>query len=172
LTVGALIVIALYMLPKPFSHAAMATPKTPESSVPSSLQDTKANTAKGPQRHGLKRSRRWWYIGLAVVTSLVALILGVSLGLTLGPRHAANDGEFLSVIDLGYSKYQGIDLQNGVNQWLGIRYAAAPIGDLRFTAPQDPTPNNTVQRADKVCFAGLACPIVTDLFPAWLSLFG
>jgi len=28
------------------------------------------------------------------------------------------------VVDLGYSKYQGITLGSGVNQYLGIRYAA------------------------------------------------
>lgn len=159
------------MLPESFSQVATATPKTPESSVPSSLQDTKADAAKSPHNHGLKRSRKWRYIGLAVVTSLVALILGLSLGLPLGPRHAEDDeGELLSVIDLGYSKYQGTDLQNGVNQWLGIRYAAAPIGDLRFTAPQDPAPKNTVQTATKVCFASLACPVLTDLLEAWPNL--
>jgi hypothetical protein len=160
------------MIPKPLGQAATATPKTPESNVPSSLRNTKANTVKDSHKHGLNGNRRWWYIGLAVVTSLVALILGLSLGLTLGPRHADNEGKLLSAIDLGYSKYQGIDLQNGVNQWLGIRYAAAPIGDLRFTAPQDPTPNSTVQRAVKVCFASLACPVVTDLFEAWPNLLG
>lgn len=160
------------MISKPFWQAATATPKTPESTVPSSLQNTKADTAKDSHKRGLICNRRWWYIGLAVVTSLVALILGLSLGLTLGPRHADNDGELLSAVDLGYSKYQGIDLQNGINQWLGIRYAAAPIGDLRFTAPQDPTPNSTVQRAVKVCFASLACSIVTDPFEARPNLPG
>jgi len=111
-------------------------------------------------------------MGFAVVVSLLALILGLILGFKVRPKHADNDGELLSVVDLGYSKYQGIDLQNGVNQWLGIRYAAAPIGDFRFTAPQDPTPDSTVQRAVKVCFASSACSTVTNFLEAWPSLLG
>ena len=43
-----------------------------------------------------------------------------------------------AVVDLGYSKYEGRVLSNGIVQWLGMRYAAPPVGDLRFAAPQDP----------------------------------
>jgi len=75
-----------------------------------------------------------------------------------------------SCVHLGYSTYNGVALSNGVTQWLGIRYAAPPLGDLRFAAPQDPpsTGDNIVQ-ADAhgpVCLrrsssnkpAGLATP--------------
>lgn len=55
-----------------------------------------------------------------------------------------------SVIDLGYSRYQGVSLQNGITQWLGIRYAAPPMASLRFAAPQDPPRNDTLQVADQV----------------------
>ncbi|KAK5995408.1 Para-nitrobenzyl esterase-like protein [Cladobotryum mycophilum] len=51
------------------------------------------------------------------------------------------------VVDVGYSKYQGQALSNGVSQWLRIRYAAAPVGDLRFKAPQDPPHTEDVQMA-------------------------
>ena len=54
------------------------------------------------------------------------------------------------VVDLGYSRYQGVPLQNGVTQWLGIRYAAPPTGSLRFAAPQDPPHNGSLQMADQV----------------------
>jgi carboxylesterase type B len=43
-----------------------------------------------------------------------------------------------SCVHLDYSSYNGVALPNGVTQWLGIRYAAPPLGDLRFAAPQDP----------------------------------
>jgi acetylcholinesterase len=46
------------------------------------------------------------------------------------------------VVDLGYSKYEGITLSSGVNQYLGIRYAAPPLGDLRFRAPAEPVTTN------------------------------
>ena len=43
-----------------------------------------------------------------------------------------------TVIDLGYAKYQGVTGNNSVTQWLRIRYAAPPIGDLPFAEPKDP----------------------------------
>lgn len=54
------------------------------------------------------------------------------------------------VIDVGYTKYQGVTHPTGVTQWLGIRYAAPPLGHLRFAEPQDPLKEPPVQRADKV----------------------
>ena len=54
------------------------------------------------------------------------------------------------LVDLGYSKYEGAALPNGISQWLGIRFAAPPVGDLRFNAPADPPSNDTVQVADTV----------------------
>ncbi|KFY70659.1 hypothetical protein V498_10282, partial [Pseudogymnoascus sp. VKM F-4517 (FW-2822)] len=43
-------------------------------------------------------------------------------------------------VDLGYAQYQGSRLAIGVDQYLGMRFAAPPLGDLRFRAPQDPLP--------------------------------
>jgi hypothetical protein len=54
------------------------------------------------------------------------------------------------VVDLGYSKYQGNTGKDGVTQWLGIRYAAPPIGDLRFAPPKDPPKHGGTQKALKV----------------------
>lgn len=51
------------------------------------------------------------------------------------------------VVDLGYARYRGQALRNGVRQYLGIRYAAPPVGNLRFAAPQDPLINRVVQNA-------------------------
>ena len=53
-------------------------------------------------------------------------------------------------IDLGYATYRGTELGNGVNQWLGVRYAAAPLGDLRFRDPQGPVSVDDVQAANVV----------------------
>lgn len=54
------------------------------------------------------------------------------------------------LIDLGYSVYEGVRLDAGVDQFLGMRYAAPPLGDLRFRAPQDPPCTKTTQSAFKV----------------------
>jgi hypothetical protein len=62
------------------------------------------------------------------------------------------------LVDLGYSKYKGKELSNGVTQWLGVRYAAPPLGDLRFSPPQDPTRNDTIQDASNVSHCNSQLP--------------
>jgi acetylcholinesterase len=54
------------------------------------------------------------------------------------------------IVDLGYAKYEGVRLSAGVDQFLGMRYAAPPLGDLRFRGPRDPIPNFSVQSASSV----------------------
>ncbi|KAJ7456044.1 Alpha/Beta hydrolase protein [Mycena galericulata] len=52
------------------------------------------------------------------------------------------------VIDLGYAQYQGtVNTSTNLTTFLGIPYAAAPIGDLRFSAPQPPKNVTGVQQA-------------------------
>ncbi|RDW58233.1 carboxylic ester hydrolase-11 [Coleophoma cylindrospora] len=53
------------------------------------------------------------------------------------------------IVDLNYTRYRGTSLPNGINQWLGMRYAAPPLGNLRFRKPQDPLINDTLQIADQ-----------------------
>lgn len=53
-------------------------------------------------------------------------------------------------IDLGYSQYQGLSLSNGVDQYLGMRYAKPPLDDLRFRAPEDPEMTSSILDASSV----------------------
>lgn len=55
-------------------------------------------------------------------------------------------------IDLGYAKYRGKDIGNGVLRWAGMRYArsVSRVDGLRFTAPQDPIDERTVVDASTV----------------------
>ena len=81
------------------------------------------------------------------LSSLVALTLATSKALAVSP-----------VVKLSYSSYQGTALGNNITQWLGIRFAAPPLGDLRFSAPQDPlVVNGTVQMANAVRRHQRAC---------------
>ncbi|KAL2794075.1 Alpha/Beta hydrolase protein [Aspergillus keveii] len=69
------------------------------------------------------------------------------------------------VVDLGYARYRGEALSNGVAQWLGIRYAAPPLGALRFSAPQDPEKVAGVQDASQhgpLCIPIDSYPIPQD----------
>lgn len=54
------------------------------------------------------------------------------------------------IVDVSYSKYKGKDLGNGVTQWLGMRYAAPPLGELRFMPPQDPIRSRQTKDASRV----------------------
>lgn len=57
------------------------------------------------------------------------------------------------LVNLPYASYNGfVNTSNGVTEWLGMRYAAAPVGNLRFAAPQDPPTVSGVQDATKVSF--------------------
>ncbi|KAH8648747.1 triacylglycerol lipase [Tricladium varicosporioides] len=77
------------------------------------------------------------------------LITGLTVGLVLGLAHHSHAANIDLIVDLGYSKYEGTNAKNGITQWWGIRYAANPIGDNRFRAPQDPPVVTDVQKADK-----------------------
>ncbi|VDB85877.1 unnamed protein product [Peniophora sp. CBMAI 1063] len=53
-----------------------------------------------------------------------------------------------TVVDLGYAKYQSdIIYDDNVLSFLGIRYAAPPVGDLRWRAPQAPAQVAGIQNA-------------------------
>ncbi|KAK5127523.1 hypothetical protein LTR85_006862 [Meristemomyces frigidus] len=62
--------------------------------------------------------------------------------------HVALAAHNKTLVHLDYSSYRGVALPNGVTQWLGLRYAAPPLGDLRFAAPQPPTRTYGTQEAD------------------------
>lgn len=58
---------------------------------------------------------------------------------TTGPR-----------VPLGYATYEGTSLANGVSQFLGMRYAAPPLGNNRLRLPVDPPKETGVVSAKKV----------------------
>ncbi|KAG5221457.1 alpha/beta-hydrolase [Salix suchowensis] len=52
------------------------------------------------------------------------------------------------IIDVGNARYQGtVNAATNISSYLGIRYATAPVGDLRFRAPQSPPVLDGVQQA-------------------------
>lgn len=59
-------------------------------------------------------------------------------------------GPKLPIISLDYSTYKGNRLDAGVDEYLGMRFAAPPVGDLRFRAPQDPVDTDGIQDATTV----------------------
>ena len=85
------------------------------------------------------------YLGICACSLLTMLALLITL-LTIFPHARA----VKTLVELDYAKYQGVELSSGINQWLGIRYAAPPVGDLRFATPKDPQTEDTIQAADEV----------------------
>lgn len=158
------------MIPKRFWWNAPPSPGTPGSSPPSSIQNEKDDKALQQKRLDARKRKRLLGIGIGAMVALLGLILGLSLGLTLGRKHKHDNDSDGPVINLDYTSYRGNNLQNGVNEWLGMRYAAAPIGELRFAAPQDPLRNDTVQKANKACLESYACVQITNSPTAWSYL--
>ena len=81
---------------------------------------------------------------------MIPLLLVVALCTAASPTHAN------PLVDLGYAKYAGHQLSNTSTQWLGMRYAAPPLGALRFRPPVDPPITRRVQDASKfgnICLA-------------------
>lgn len=72
------------------------------------------------------------------------------------------------IVDLGYSIYEGTDLGNGQNQFIGVRFAAPPLGELRWKKPQPPLRTTGIQQVttfQSVCFGvdqGLATGLSED----------
>jgi len=54
------------------------------------------------------------------------------------------------LVSLGYTRLQGVSQAQGITQWLGVRYAAPPLGQLRFRAPIDPPATTGVVDSTKV----------------------
>ncbi|KAA1475667.1 alpha/beta-hydrolase [Dentipellis sp. KUC8613] len=76
---------------------------------------------------------------LQLIQTLLVAVAGV--------RAAAVDSPYKRV-DLGYATYQSnVHLDEGVTSFLGVRYAAPPTGNLRFSAPQFPATVQGVQNA-------------------------
>jgi hypothetical protein len=89
---------------------------------------------------------------MALVTLLAACIYLASIANALAVTHSSKDSE--PAIDLGYSKYRGVRHPGGVDQFLGMRYAQAPVGELRFRAPREPEYKYEEQDASQVGYVG------------------
>ncbi|KAK8125311.1 triacylglycerol lipase-like protein [Apiospora kogelbergensis] len=122
----------------------------------------------------VKRGFRKWhaYAIAAVVLVVVIVLVAVLVPVLLHQRDEKTRDEQQKTpsdiskarVNLGYAQYQGSHLPNGVNQFLGIRFAAPPTGDLRWKAPAEPQVRSGDQPADKfgkICL-GISQPLPND----------
>ena len=80
---------------------------------------------------------------MTIISTILAIIV---FCIAVFPFHGQG---VYQVVDLGYGKYSGTTLGNGLTQWVGMRYAAAPTGDNRFSAPKVPDSFDGIVAADK-----------------------
>lgn len=85
--------------------------------------------------------------GMRKLSLHIALLCSVFVASLVDGRQPCNSK---TIVDLGYSRYEGTALSSGVTQWLGMRFAAPPVGDLRWKAPENPRHEKGIQKADKV----------------------
>jgi carboxylesterase type B len=71
-----------------------------------------------------------------------------------------------NVKQLSYAIYRGYDQGDGVSFWKGMRFAAAPVGELRFAGPQDPPKIQGIQDATAVCCSSIT---PTLLFAVYMN---
>ncbi|KAJ7238020.1 Alpha/Beta hydrolase protein [Mycena rebaudengoi] len=94
--------------------------------------------------------------------SLTRIYLAAAVLVTVGAQTSG------PIIDLGYAQYQGaVNPATNIANFKGIRYAAAPIGNLRFRAPQPPTNVAGIQQATappNECFGGAGGRSATNPF--------
>lgn len=57
-------------------------------------------------------------------------------------------------VRLSNGAYEGTKLRNGVDQFIGMRYAAPPLGDLRWRAPRQPAKHSGIEQAYSVSLHG------------------
>jgi hypothetical protein len=80
----------------------------------------------------------------------ILMVLLVIAGVMAGVLTSSHPLPKSSVVDLGYARYQGVSLYNGVDEYLGMRFAKPPLEELRFRGPQDPEKTSELQDASKV----------------------
>lgn len=68
---------------------------------------------------------------------MALLLISGLLGGLLSETFEAPNLPRSEIVDLGYSRYQGVSY-DGVDEFLGMRYAKPPVEDLRWRAPEDP----------------------------------
>ncbi|TVY51882.1 putative secreted lipase [Lachnellula cervina] len=84
-----------------------------------------------------------------LLLSLLATLVLTTNGAVSSPiTHNTSQSSNGTTINLGYATYEGSTNGLGINEFLGMRYAAPPLVNLRFRAPRDPLNETSIVKAD------------------------
>ena len=123
------------------------------------------NEIPTPRRRKSIFSTKYFWIILVMAVLLLGLIIGLSIGLTRARQSAERPhsnpatpvvqkpppAQILGPkVDLGYTTVQGLSYPGGISQWLGVRYAQPPVGNLRFAEPQNLSADPNLQMVTQV----------------------
>ena len=112
----------------------------------------------------MRKDSRWWraagcrlsLFGLLGMLPVVATSQAVGAAATAGPASAAPDAARIRTVRLDSGWLRGVSGRDpSISVFRGIPYAAAPVGALRWRAPQPPTPWQGIRPADRF---GSICP--------------
>src|SRR5437870_2117047 len=81
--------------------------------------------------------------------TFIGMSAGFCLGAGLGRSWPQIAGGRTAVVKTTNGPVQGV-VENGVQTFKGLRYAAPPLGPLRFMPPQKPKPWTAVADAEKL----------------------
>jgi para-nitrobenzyl esterase len=95
------------------------------------------------QKLSLNLSSNFLYFFSFGSSTMLKIILASSVLLFSGFLNAVEEP-----ISLSHGQVSGLELDSGIQAFLGIPFAAPPVGDLRWKAPEPPTPWQGVQIAD------------------------
>ena len=98
------------------------------------------------------------------MVALKPLLFGLIATLAMAPLHATAAAGPQVMLDTG--AVQGVD-RDSVSAFLGVPYAAPPVGPLRWRAPRPAAPWTSVRKADHF---GDACPQVKIMRAAWAQV--
>ncbi|KAK4891690.1 hypothetical protein LTR27_009698 [Elasticomyces elasticus] len=91
---------------------------------------------------------------------------GLAAALAATPLVSSQNISSDYTVDLGYAKYRGV-LNQSVIQYFGIPYAAPPLGELRWRAPQDIESHVSNYGSPEVIDATVRAPICVQGAPFW-----
>lgn len=76
-------------------------------------------------------------------------------------------------VDLGYARYRGKEIGNGIHRWAGMRYArsVSRVDGLRFTAPQEPIEESNKVTTDASKVSSRPCSVLSMLTDRSLDLY-